>query len=176
MPSPLDQGRYQVRLEWGSAGRDRLAPAEVTVVVDVLADADSAADRVAEAATAAGSFVLRGGLRNASAIAEAVLAEQHRRAERTSIAVIACGATDADSARFAVEDLLGAGAVIDALAERGIDHTSPEAAAACEAFRGLRPAVRHLLTASATGQVWLEAGRRDEVLAAASVDAESPAQ
>ena len=175
MPSPLDQGRYQVRLEWGPAGRDRLAPAQVTVIVDVLADADSAADQIAEKAAAAGSLVLRGGLRNASAIGEAVLAEQHRRAERTSIAVIACGGADADGARFAVEDLLGSGAVIDALAVRGIDHTSPEAAAACEAFRGLRPAVRHLLTASGTGQAWLDAGRRDEVLAAASLDADSPA-
>lgn len=165
-----------MRLEWGPAGHDRLAPAEVTVIIDVLADTDSASDRIAEAAAAAGSLVLRGGLRNASAIADAAVAEQHRRAERTSIAVIACGGVDADGTRFAVEDLLGAGAVIDALAVRGIDHTSPEAAVACEAFRGLRPAVRHLLTASGTGQAWVASGRREEVLAAASLDAQSPSQ
>ena len=58
--------------------------------------------------------------------------------------------------RFAVEDQLGAGAIVDALGALGIDHTSPEAAAACEAFRGLRGAVRHLLTASGSGQELLE--------------------
>jgi len=73
--------------------------------------------------------------------------------------------------RFAVEDLLGAGAVIDALGALGIDHTSPEAAAACEAYRGLRPAVRHLLTASGSGQELIDRDARDEVLSAARVDA-----
>ena len=169
MPTPLDQSRYQVRFDWGSTGLARLAPGDVTVVVDVLVDTDTD--------SGAGSTVLRGGLRCAGALAEAVIAEQHRRQARTSVVVIACGAADAGGGtRFAVEDLLGAGAVIDALAARGIDHTSPEAAAACEAFRGLRPALRHLLTASGTGQTWAEAGRREDVLAAASVDADSSAQ
>jgi 2-phosphosulfolactate phosphatase len=73
--------------------------------------------------------------------------------------------------RFAVEDQLGAGAVVDALGALGIDHTSPEAAAAGESFRGLRSAVRHLLTASGSGQELLDRGSRDEVLNAAAVDA-----
>jgi len=177
MPTPLDQSRYQVRFDWGSTGLARLAPGDVTVVIDVLVDTDTDADRIGAEASGAGSTVLRGGLRCAGALAEAVIAEQHRRQARTSVVVIACGAADAGGGtRFAVEDLLGAGAVIDALAARGIDHTSPEAAAACEAFRGLRPALRHLLTASGTGQTWAEAGRREDVLAAASVDADSSAQ
>ncbi len=74
--------------------------------------------------------------------------------------------------RFAVEDQLGAGAIVDALAALGIDHSSPEAAAACEAFRGLRGAARHLLTASGSGQELLERDARDEVLAAADIDAD----
>ena len=45
------------------------------------------------------------------------------------------------------------------------------AAAACEAFRGLRGAVRHLLTASGSGQQLIERGLRDQVLAASEVDA-----
>ena len=165
-PAPREeQSRYQVRFDWGLAGLDRVAPAEITIVVDVLASGTDAADR--------GAVVIRADLRTASAAADAAVAEQHRRAARTSIAVIAVGQTDASSGalRFAVEDLFGVGAVIDALAARGIDHSSPEAAAACEAFRGLRPALRHLLTASVTGQCWLEEGRRDAVLAAAEVDA-----
>ena len=132
---------------------------------------------VAEAAQGSDATVLLGCLRNASAVAGAVLDIQHRRAERTSIAVIAAGElagrTPGAPLRFAVEDQLGAGAVIDALGALGIDHTSPEAAAACEAFRGLRGAVRHLLTASASGQELLNRGARVEVLNAAAVDAAS---
>ena len=126
---------------------------------------------------ARGALVLLGALRNASAVADAVLAEQQRRGGRTSIAVIAAGeltGTDAGATvRFAVEDQLGAGAIIDALGALGIDHTSPDAAVASESFRALRRAVTHLLTASGSGLELIEQGRRDEVLAAAAVDAAS---
>ncbi|MDQ2689363.1 MAG: phosphosulfolactate phosphohydrolase, partial [Chloroflexota bacterium] len=73
--------------------------------------------------------------------------------------------------RFAVEDQLGAGAVIDALAGLGLDHSSPEAAVACEAFRGLRRATRHLLTASGSGRELLDRHARAEVLNATEIDA-----
>ncbi|MFT4229137.1 MAG: 2-phosphosulfolactate phosphatase [Microbacterium sp.] len=196
MPSPFDQSRYQVRFEWGADGLARLAPADVVVVVDVLPFSTTATDAVSRgdavaldaaahavsidgAAVAAacppGAVVLLGCLRNASAVARAVLAEQQRREARTSIAVIAAGEAVARDAaaplRFAVEDHLGAGAVVDALAALGVDHSAPEAAAACEAFRGLRGAVRHLLTASGSGQELLERGLRDDVLHAAELDA-----
>ena len=132
---------------------------------------------VAEAAAQRGAVVLVGALRNASAVAAAVLAEQQRRGARTSVAIIAAGEqTGRDAAprvRFAVEDQLGAGAIVDALAARGIDHTSPEAAVACESFRALRRATTHLLTASGSGLELIERGRRDEVVAAAAVDAAS---
>lgn len=192
---PFDQSTYQVRFEWGVDGLARLAPADVVVVVDVLRFSttviqaiergetvalDAAAHAasvngaaVAEAAAAGGGLVVLGGLRNASAVAAAVLAEQERRRDRTSVAVIAAGelaSRDAGAAlRFAVEDLLGAGAIIAALADRGIDHSSPEAAAAGEAFRALRTATRHLLTASGSGREI--ADRIEEVRAAAVVDA-----
>jgi 2-phosphosulfolactate phosphatase len=194
-PEAFDQSTYQVRLEWGTEGLARLASADVIVVVDVLRfgatviraledgvesrldDARAASINgavVAEAAAGIG-VVLLGGLRNASAVAAAVLAEQERRGGRTSVAVIAAGErTSSDAAsplRFAVEDFLGAGAVIAALADRGIDHSSPEAAAAAESFRALRGAARHLLTASGSGREL--ADRRDEVHAAAAVDAAS---
>lgn len=195
MTSPFDQSRYQVRFEWGIDGLARLAPADVVVVVDVLRFSTSIADAVAAgmparldsgahatslngaaiAAAAAGpdTVVMLGSLRNASAVAAAVLAEQTRRAARTSISVIAAGERDGRGGpvRVAVEDQLGAGAIIDALGALGIDHTSPEAAAACESFRGLRGAVRHLLTASASGQELVERDLRHEVLAAAELDA-----
>lgn len=197
MTSAFDQSRYQVRFEWGVAGLERLASSDVVVVVDVLRFSTTVADRidggesvaldadahavslngaaVAARAAALGATVLLGSLRNARATAEAALAEQVRRGERTSIAVIAAGeltSREPDAPlRLAVEDQLGAGAVIDALGALGVDHTSPEAAAACESFRGLRGAVRHLLTASGSGQELLERGARHEVLRAAEVDA-----
>jgi len=197
MTNPFDQSRYQVRLEWGADGLERLAPAEITVVVDVLRFSSTIAARVAAGETvpldgashavsingaavaaraaATGTLVLLGALTNASAVARAILIHQQRRGERTAINVIAGGELPSRERgaplRFAVEDLLGAGAVIDALVGVGIDHTSPEAAAAGEAFRGLRGATRHLLTASGSGQELLAADRRDEVLAAAEVDA-----
>ena len=195
-PDAFDQSTYQVRLEWGIEGLARLAPADVIVVVDVLrfsttviraledgaefplddaARAVSINGAVVAQAAAGTGVVLLGALRNASAVATAVVAEQERRGGRTSVAVIAAGErTSSDAAsplRFAVEDFLGAGAVIAALADRGIDHSSPEAAAAAESFRALRGAARHLLTASGSGREL--ADRRDEVQAAAAVDAAS---
>ena len=197
--SPFDQRRYQVRHDWGIEGLRRLAPADVVVIVDVLRFSTTVTDAVArgesvpldasahavslngaavaDAARESDAVVLLGCLRNASAVARAVLDIQHRRAERTSIAVIAAGELGGRQPeaplRFAVEDQLGAGAIVDALGALGIDHTSPESAAACEAFRGLRGAVRHLLTASGSGQELLDRGARDEVLDAAAVDAAS---
>ena len=194
--SPLDQSRYQVRLDWGQAGLARLASADVVVIVDVLSwsgdmiDAvtrtEKSADAVARtsehvvgvahadeppvaaaspeepagalAISAAGSaLVLVGTFSNAAAVADAVLSVQTQRAARTSVAVIPVGGSPAGEAptgepRFAVEDLLGAGAIIDALAQLGIDHSSPEAAVASEAFRSLRPALRHLIAACGSGQ------------------------
>lgn len=195
-PDALAQANYQVRLDWGMSGLERLAPAHVVVVVQTLglsartigaaeqgetdeAVTSHAADRVALAAAARGAHVVVGGIRNAAAVAEHVLAVQHARADRTSIAVVAVGqsseptAADAADMRFAVEDLLGAGAVIAALGDLGIDHASPDAAVAAEGFRALRGAVRHLLTASGTGRLLADAGERDTVLAAAERDAAS---
>ena len=150
-------------MDWGLDGLVRLAQPDVVVVVDVLrfsttviralenGDAfplDAAAHAVsvngaavAEAAGRAGSLVLLGGLRNATAVARTVYAEQERRGARTSIAIVACGELTGRAAdahlRFAVEDQLGAGAIVDALGTLGIDHTSPEAAVAGESFRAL---------------------------------------
>lgn len=197
MSSSFDQHRYQVRFDWGLAGLARLAPADLVVVVDVLGAGTAASDAleagasfsraelderfpdagaVVAAAVDAGAGVLLGSLRTARAIAEAVVAAQRTRGDRTSVSLIAVGEQAPEGGiRFAVEDELGAGAIIDALAALGIDHTSPEAAAACAAFQGLRPAVRHLLTAAGSGQRLLADGAREQVLAAATLDAASAA-
>lgn len=180
--SAFDQGRYQVRLDWGVEGIERLAPADVYVVVDALgtlsgafdgsdrdlavAGDDGARALAAAAAVEQAPLVLLAGLRNATATARAVYDEQNRRAARTSIALIPAG----HGGRVTVEDQLAAGAVADALSALGIDHSAPDVAVAAESFRSLRRAVKHLLTASGTGLALEEAGLRDAVLAAARVD------
>ncbi|WP_337007186.1 MULTISPECIES: 2-phosphosulfolactate phosphatase [unclassified Microbacterium] len=173
MPSTFDQSTYQVRLDWGTAGLSRLAPADIVVVVDVLRFSSTVIDAVASeqsvvsaeteqwsrngaavvAATSPEATVLVGGIRNAAAVARAVQEIQERRQARTSVAVIAAGEVDDGGAlRFAVEDQLGAGAIILALSDRGIDHTSPDAAVAAEGFRALRGALRHMIGASGSGR------------------------
>lgn len=171
------QEKYQVRFAWGNAGADRIAHGTHLVVwVDLLPDrAPSAAhpgrgdDHAARARAAAalvpdGPEVVLGHLGNAAAIAERVTSLQAERGDRCVVAVVAAGrtaggaATVADAAgepsdtaevpEPAVEDLLAAGAVVDALVTVGIDHTSPEAAAACAAYTGLRRAVQHLVSAA----------------------------
>lgn len=172
MPSPFDQSTYQVRLEWGVEGLDRLAPADVVVVVDVLRFSSTVADTVASgsavslddarawsrngaavAARAGEAVVLVGSLRNASAVARAIATLQDRNQARTSVNVIAAGEADADGAvRFAVEDHLGAGAIVAALTDLGIDHTAPDAAVAAEGFRALKRALRHMVSASGSAR------------------------
>ncbi|PCN46416.1 hypothetical protein Csp2054_17410 [Curtobacterium sp. 'Ferrero'] len=171
MPERTQQ-QYQVRFAWGTAGAERIAHGtHLLVWVDVLPgthdhgrhDHDQALRR-AVAALPDGPEVVLGHLGNATAIAERVTRLQADRGDRCVVAIVAAGAdhdahSDAADAAgeawdapgspdFAVEDLLGAGAVVDALAAVGIDHTSPEAAAACAAATGLRRAVRHLVSAS----------------------------
>ncbi|MEZ5214334.1 MAG: 2-phosphosulfolactate phosphatase [Microbacterium sp.] len=199
MSDPFDQSRYQVRFEWAVDGLARLADSEVVVVVDVLRfsstvvarlDAgetvplDAAAHAVslngaavahAAAALDHAPLVVLGSLRNAAAVAAAALAEQHRRGARTSIAVIAAGelVSGADGAplRVAVEDLLGAGAVIDALSTLGVDHTTRECGGPPASLP--RPPRRRPPSAhrERIGQQLIERGLRDEVLAASEVDA-----
>ncbi len=172
MPSPFDQSTYQVRLDWGTAGIARLAPADVVVVVDVLRFSSTVIDAVdsgvevvlaeaagwsrngaAVAAASSAATVLVGGIRNAAAVARAVQTIQERRRARTSVAIIAAGELDdTGTLRFAVEDQLGAGAIVSALTDRGIDHTAPDAAVAAEGFHALRGAVRHMVGASGSGR------------------------
>lgn len=172
MPSPFDQSTYQVRLDWGVDGLARLAPADIVVVVDVLRFSSTVADEVARgrevgladaqawsrngaavADAASEALVLLGGIRNAAAVARAVQTVQERRQARTSVAVIAAGEADAAGVvRFATEDQLGAGAIVAALTDLGIDHTAPEAAVAAEGFRALRRALRHLVAATGSGR------------------------
>ena len=142
------QGSYQVRFDWGEAGASVISPgAHLVVWVDQLGiDRSFAVDGdpvEVEPAT----------LETAPDVASLALQRQTELGGRFVIAVVAAGAPRPDgSLRFAVEDLLAAGAVIEALASVGIDHQSPEAAAAASAYRGLANATRHLISASASSR------------------------
>ncbi len=60
--------------------------------------------------------------------------------------------------------------IIEALIARGIDHTSPEAMVAAEAFRGLRGALRHLISASGSARA-LRATSKNSVAVEAMIAA-----
>jgi hypothetical protein len=141
------QTTYQVRFDWGASG-----------AADVGRDADAIiwVDQLGE--TAGPDGAVAGVLERAGEIGEWALAQQELAGGRFRVAVVAAGDARSDgSLRFAVEDLLAAGAIIEALADRGIDHQSPEAAAAASAYRGLSSATGHLISASVTAR----AGRED---------------
>ena len=145
MSNPHGQGTYQVRFDWGAAGADAISDgAHVVVWVDQLGEATLVASSI---------DLMRATLEEADEIAAVALRRQNELGGRFVIAVVAAGAVrDDGSLRFAVEDLLAAGAVIDALAAIGIDHQSPEAAAAASAYLGLKNATRHLISASASSR------------------------
>jgi 2-phosphosulfolactate phosphatase len=128
--------------------------------------------RIAAALADQPALVVAGSLRNAAAIARWALAQQGDKGDRFTVAVIGAGETRADDTlRFAVEDLLGAGAIIDALAEVGIDYCSPEAATAAAAYTGLRNATGHLIGASSSGRELTERGFRADIDVAIEIDA-----
>lgn len=186
------QSSFQVRLAWGAAGLTRLAESGVVVIVDALpsvgdaAGAGSAAvagvpatDALAARAAALphAPTVFVASLRNAAVTAQAVYDEQISRGGRTAINLVLVGEPreGSDEAGFAVEDYLAAGAVADGLTALGIDHSAPDVAVAGEGFRSLTRALKHLLSASASGLALGAADRRGDVQAAAELNVESTA-
>jgi len=116
---------------------------------------------VAAAVAAAGPVVLAGCLRNASAVARAA----REAGGDGPVAVVAAGERRPDGTlRPAVEDLLGAGAVLHVLGGR----PSPEARAAVAAFR--QHDLPHDLLACASGRELAALGRAAEVHLAAELD------
>ncbi len=119
-------------------------------------------------------FVLAGSLRNASATARRALMLT---GDGGAIGVIAAGERrkpDGGSLRPAVEDLIGAGAVLhglDPAAATSSPACSPEARAARAAFLDARPLLIDHLTASQSGRELLRLGWADDIETAAVLDA-----
>jgi hypothetical protein len=178
-----EQARYQVRFDWSCGGAHAVgSDADVVVWVDAIASpATDPADPTAR--TAPGELpgagaVIDASLSSAAAAARWILALQEELRERLTIAVVAAGEArrgppgEGDQVRFAVEDFLAAGAVIEHLADLGLDATSPEAAAAAAAYVGLRPGIGHLVAACVTAATTAPdaaAGRVDPELGPDSV-------
>jgi 2-phosphosulfolactate phosphatase len=123
-----------------------------------------------------GAAVLAGCLRNAAAVATIAGS-----AGPGPVAVVAAGERwrgDLGPMRPSVEDLLGAGAVIDGLvtvAGRQVAGLSPEARAARAAFQSARDDLVGWLAGSASGRELAAWGRDDDIDAAAALDAEDVA-
>jgi 2-phosphosulfolactate phosphatase len=107
--------------------------------------------------------------RNASAVGEALRGSGMR-----TVGVVAAGEQSEDGGwRAAVEDLLGAGAVLTALdpaASISAPGCSPEAAAARAAFVAARPRLDEALAGCESGRELIARGFGDDVSAAAQLD------
>jgi 2-phosphosulfolactate phosphatase len=127
--------------------------------------------------------VLAGCLRNASAVAHEVAESLSRgpvvvvgAGERWGTAATPGDRHGASALRPAVEDLLGAGAVLRALRVlTGVapDRVSPEARAAMAAFDEARDDLPGWLLASTSGRELVARGRHDDVVVAAALDVEA---
>ena len=147
------QSKFQVRFDWGVAGANAIATsgADAIVWVDQLGTVSLPSE--SSPTSLPTITTVHGTIQSSAALAAWAMQRQTALGGRFTIAVVAAGEPRPDgSLRFAVEDLLAAGAVIDALTAVGIDHCSPEAAAASAAYVGLSRASRHLITASVSGQ------------------------
>ncbi|UCR88536.1 2-phosphosulfolactate phosphatase [Mycetocola spongiae] len=164
--SPPSQGRYQVRFDFGPEGLRRLGDVDILVWVDSLPEAGSipALDGLGDH-----TAIILGSLNSRTAVAEWILGRQVALGRRLTVALVGAGFEGG----FATHDFLAAGAIADALAERGIDFTSPEAAVAAAAFAGLRGATGHLFTASIVGQLVRNRLSAEPVKAASQIDTQT---
>ena len=166
-------------------GDPSLSPTDLLALrsgVRVVLPSPNGATLAVEGAARAVPFVLAGCLRNATATARRALTLAHGGA----IGVIAAGERRLDASpgstndgppavvRLAVEDLLGAGAVLHALDPSGSISApccSPEARAARAAFLDARPDLHHVLAATGTGRDPVRRGSADDVATSAVLDA-----
>jgi 2-phosphosulfolactate phosphatase len=165
-----EQANYQVRFDWGAAGAATIgADAAVIVWVDALTDP---AEAFVPGDLPGDAVIIAIDLRTAAAAAQFTADRQRDLGRRLTIAVVAAGRTTGGAFGYAVEDHLAAGAFIAHLGALGIDATSPEAAVADAAFRGLEQALGHLVSASVGGRalaVTPDAFRVDHALGTSAV-------
>ncbi|WP_410872562.1 2-phosphosulfolactate phosphatase [Nocardia sp. A7] len=125
------------------------------------------------AAAVEGTPVVAACLRNVSAVADWLVAQQWGTADRP-IAIIPAGEhwPGTDTVRPALEDWLGAGALAAALIERGLTTPSPEARTAATTFEATRDSGA-LITDCASGRELAAIGFADDVAIAIERDADA---
>ncbi len=138
----MNRPHYQVLCTWGLSGVASLGIApDIYIWVDSLSESS---ENVPETDELAGSGrVLLSSLTDAFAVADWVADLQIELQQRLCVLVVCAGAETHN-----IADQLAAGAVIERLAQRGLDAMSPEAAVANAAFVQLRNATSHLISAS----------------------------
>jgi 2-phosphosulfolactate phosphatase len=162
----LAVGRLEAREQ---AGQVSLSPAAMAGVRDVerIVLPSPNGSTITWALAGTGARVVAGSLRNAAAVADHLA--PLLRDGATCVVVPAGERWPDDTLRPCVEDLWGAGAILAALAARGVGGLSPEARAATHAWAGVRlPADLH---DCAGGRELAAAGFADDVSIAAAVDA-----
>jgi 2-phosphosulfolactate phosphatase len=154
-------------------GEPSLSPADLLTLrpgTRLVLPSPNGATLAARARRHGASAVLAGCFRNAAATAR----RAHELASGSPIAVIAGGERTADGVwRPAVEDLLGAGAVLAALDPAGAvgaPRCSPEAAAARAAFVAARPLLADALLDCTSGRELVAIGFADDVHTSAALD------
>jgi 2-phosphosulfolactate phosphatase len=116
------------------------------------------------------SQVIGASLRNRRSVADWLLT-RHRENPDLVVAIIAAGERWPDGTlRPAVEDLWGAGALVESLRAGGWSGISPEAQAAEAAFGSVADDLTAALSDCASGRELLELGYADDVLTAGELD------
>lgn len=167
----LAVGRFESR---GLDGRHlTLSPASLAAVEGVTRlvlpspNGSTICFRLAESATE----VVAASLRNRRAVAAHLAREFFRTREAPEVTVVAAGERWPDgSLRPCVEDLWGAGGVLSALADLGVEGFSPEARMAAQVFRSTERTLVDELPSLAGGRELVEAGFAEDVRIAGQVD------
>ena len=174
-------GRHEARRLGGGVS---LSPASITAAEGVerlvLPSPNGSSIAAALDGTAPGSgehrpTVVAACLRNRRAVAARLSAEVSLLARRgvtsCGVTVVAAGERWPDgSLRPAVEDLWGAGAVLAALVDLGVDGLSPEARVAQSAYRTVEADIAAAVTACASGQELVDGGFEQDVAIAGQLD------
>ena len=165
-------GRHEARRLGGGPS---LSPASIAAAEGVerlvLPSPNGSAIAAALADVEGAPTVVAACLRNRTAVAHEVSVLARRGVGSCAITVIAAGERWPDgSMRPAAEDLWGAGAVLAALVDLGVEGLSPEARVAEAAYRAIEHDVAAAVTECASGRELVDGGFEDDVVIARELD------
>ncbi|WP_345267835.1 2-phosphosulfolactate phosphatase [Nocardioides nanhaiensis] len=170
----LAVGRLEARAPGVAVGAPSLSPAGLLTCAPVLRlvlpSPNGSTIAAAMQQGEPSGEVVAGCLRNAAAVGDHLVAALE---QGLAVSVVAAGErwAEDDSLRVALEDHLGAGAVLARVVERGQGHRlSPEARAAADLFAATRPRLGEVLHACVGGRELAAKGFATDVDVAAELD------